>query len=79
LHLGKKDNHTLGTLGSASDRYAQSTLVIDKNKENNTFNISSRFMRSDQDFDPIAIEFYENDYRQTEYIPPREIGSRAKK
>ena len=79
LHLGKKDNHTLGTLGSASDRYAQSTLVIDKNKEDQTFTITSRFMRSDLDFEPIAIQFYDGEYRQVDYQAPRELNTRAKK
>jgi archaellum biogenesis ATPase FlaH len=79
LHLGKKDNHTLGTLGSASDRYAQSTLVIEKNKENQTFTIQSRFMRSDLDFDPIAIQFYDGEYREVDYQAPKEINTRTKK
>ena len=69
LHLGKKDNHTLGTLGSASDRYAQSTLVIEKNVENQTFTISSRFMRSDADFDPISIQYFDGTYRQVSFEP----------
>jgi archaellum biogenesis ATPase FlaH len=79
LHLGKKDNHTLGTLGSASYRYAQSTLVIEKNKENQTFTIQSRFMRSDLDFDPIAIQFYDGEYREVDYQAPKEINTRTKK
>jgi len=32
LHLGKKDMSSIGHIGSASDRYAQSTLTIEKNK-----------------------------------------------
>jgi archaellum biogenesis ATPase FlaH len=78
LHLGKKDNHTLGTLGSASDRYAQSTLVIEKNVDNQTFTISSRFMRSDADFDPISIQYFDGSYRQVSF-EPEQTKSRAKK
>ena len=37
IHLGKKDGETLGHLGSNSDRWAQSTLTISKDKVNKTF------------------------------------------
>jgi len=55
LHLGKKDQNTLGHFGSQSDRYAQSTLKIEKNKDNNTFDLSASFLRSSDDFSPIQI------------------------
>ena len=57
LHLGKKDMQTLGHFGSQSDRYAQSTLKIERNKEQNLFTLSSTFLRSSEDFAPINITY----------------------
>lgn len=64
LHLGKKDLQTLGHFGSQSDRYAQSTLKIEKNKENNTYCLSASFLRSSEDFTPIEI-VWNNGWQQT--------------
>ena len=65
LHLGKKDGHSLGHLGSFSDRYAQSTLVIEKTKAG-TLALSPKYMRSSKDFNPIEIIYNEatKNYRQ---------------
>jgi len=67
LHLGKKDNQTLGHLGSACDRYAQSTLLIEKDKEQQCFTLSSRFMRSDEDFEPVTIKYMNGSYQKYYY------------
>jgi len=58
LHLGKKDLSSIGHIGSASDRYAQSTLVIEKTK-NNSFTCAGKFLRSAPGFTPIEI-YYNN-------------------
>lgn len=65
LHLGKKDGHSLGHLGSFADRYAQSTLIIEKTKQG-TFACAPRFLRSGRDFTPIEIIYNEltKSYRQ---------------
>lgn len=55
LHLGKKDGHTLGHLGSMLDRYCQSVLTIAKDKQKRTFTLEPSFLRSSDDFDPIEI------------------------
>ena len=39
VHLGKRDNHTLGHFGSMVDRYAQSVVEVVKDKENDIFRI----------------------------------------
>jgi Cdc6-like AAA superfamily ATPase len=59
LHLGKKDQNSIGHIGSASDRYAQSTLTIEKNKIGN-FEIKPKFLRSAKDFDTIEITYSTN-------------------
>ena len=56
LHLGKKDQLSLGHIGSASDRYSQSTLIIEKTKTG-TFVCSPKFLRSARDFNPIEIMY----------------------
>jgi hypothetical protein len=56
IHLGKKDGETLGHLGSNSDRWAQSTLTITKDKVNKTFVLESKFLRSAEDINPIIVQ-----------------------
>lgn len=55
LHIGKGNNQTLGHLGSNTDRWANSTLSVEKNKETGQFILKPKFLRSDEDFNPIAI------------------------
>lgn len=65
LHLGKKDLSSIGHLGSASDRYAQSVLNIEKTK-NNSFVCSGKFLRSSAGFSPIEIYFNNNTNKYTQ-------------
>jgi hypothetical protein len=58
LHLGKKDQSSIGHIGSASDRYAQSTLLIEKTKTG-TFTCAPKFLRSAKDFNTIEISYSE--------------------
>jgi AAA domain len=67
LHLGKKEGATLGHLGSATDRYAVSTLEVVKDKEQQTFNLQSRFMRSDIDFEPVCIKNFNGTFQEIPY------------
>lgn len=53
IHLGKKDNHTLGHFGSMIDRYAQSVLEVVKERESGTFELKAKMLRSASDFTPI--------------------------
>jgi|LakMenE01Jun11ns_1017448.scaffolds.fasta_scaffold9909213_1 hypothetical protein len=55
IHQGKTTGgNTLGHLGAMTDRYAQTTLEIIRNKDN-TFTISPKLLRSDKYFDPINL------------------------
>lgn len=69
LHRGKGNDLTLGHLGSMADRVAQSVLKVEKNKERNTFCLSSEFLRSDEDFTPIEIMRSGNEWQQTFHVP----------
>ena len=66
LHQSKSNLATTGHIGSASDRFAQSTLDITKDKEKNTYVLSSRFMRSDSDFEPITLMNFQGIFQQVE-------------
>lgn len=69
VHLGKKDGNTLGHLGSFADRYAQTVLEVVKDKEQQVFTLQSKFMRSDQDFDPISIKNFLGEWQTVHYEP----------
>lgn len=58
LHVGKKDLQSIGHIGSASDRYAQSTLLVEKTK-NKTFTCGPKLLRSAKDFEQIEIIYSE--------------------
>lgn len=70
LHLSKGIGETLGHLGSNTDRWAQSTLLVEKNKEAKQFILRPKFMRSDEDFEPVAIAKWEDRFIQVQYEQP---------
>lgn len=59
LHLSKNTNETLGHLGANTDRWAQSTVTITRNKDTRQLIMAPKFLRSSDDFDPVAIEYSE--------------------
>lgn len=63
LHMSKTSNyaHSLGMLGSFIDRGAQSVIKIEKCKDDPYSSmITSRYLRSDMDFDSYPISFRDN-------------------
>jgi hypothetical protein len=79
LHLGKGGSHeTLGHLGSNTDRWANSTLVVEKDKNNNCYVMKPKFLRSAGDFDPIAITNLNGNWVQTQYIETITINKKGK-
>lgn len=64
LHLGKKDEQTLGHLGSNTDRWAQSTLKLTKNKETQVYTLEAKFLRSAEDFSPVNIKNFNGTWQQ---------------
>jgi hypothetical protein len=77
LHQSKSNLSTTGHIGSASDRFAQSTLDIVKEKEKNAYVLTSRFMRSDSDFDPITLINFNGIFQQVETEHKTSIGKKA--
>lgn len=81
IHTGKKDNHTLGHFGSMADRYAQSVLEVIKDKDNETYELHPKYLRSSADFNPIAIKWSGGGYVETTIINnapqlPKKAGRR---
>lgn len=69
LHLGKSGgNETLGHLGSNTDRWANSTLIVEKDRQTNQFVLKPKFLRSAGDFEPIAITNIEGNWYQQQYL-----------
>lgn len=64
LHLGKKDQNSIGHIGSYLDRKANSVLRIEKNKDQKTIDLVPAFLRSSDDFNPISIQYVGNQWEQ---------------
>ena len=77
LHQSKSNLSTTGHIGSASDRFAQSTLDIVKEKEKNAYVLTSRFMRSDSDFDPITLINFNGVFQQVETEHKTTVSKKA--
>jgi hypothetical protein len=62
LHLGKGNNTSIGHLGAGLDRYAQSVLKVEKDKEKKVYTLSGEdYLRSAAPFTPIDIRYDENE------------------
>jgi len=70
LHLGKGQGETLGHLGSNTDRWSQSTMIVEKNRDVGQFVLRPKYLRSDEDFEPIAISNFNGQWKQVVYIEP---------
>jgi len=72
LHLSKNAGETLGHLGSNTDRWAQSTMTIKRVKETSQLVLEPKFLRSSEDFDPVAISWdeFSGKWRENELIQP---------
>ena len=79
LHLSKNTGETLGHLGANTDRWAQSTVTVRKNKEAAQLVMEPKFLRSAQDFEPVAIVWdeYAQRWRDDHYIIPQEPPKRG--
>ena len=73
LHLGKGQGETLGHLGSNTDRWAQSTLIVEKNKETKQLVLKPKYLRSSDDFEPVAIMNFDGRWQQVPYLQSEQI------
>ena len=72
LHLGKKDQHSIGHIGSFLDRKSQSVLIVQKNKEQKTIDLLPGMLRSTDDFNPLQIQHNGNQWNQVNASPQTE-------
>lgn len=72
LHLGKGGNETLGHLGSNSDRWAQSTLTIEKSKLTKQIVLKPKFLRSSDEFEEVALMNFNGRWHEVPYEPEPE-------
>ena len=56
IHQSKSTNFSLGHLGSFASRFCQSEISVEKNADN-TSTLQATYLRSDENFEPIIIEF----------------------
>lgn len=80
LHRSKSVDKSVGHLGSAADRAAQSVLIVEKNKELKHYILKAEYLRNADDFTPIAI-FYNRQtgaWEQCDYVAPGEKTSGKK-
>ena len=77
LHQSKSNLSTTGHIGANSDRFAQSTLDIVKDKDKNTYVLTSRFMRSDIDFEPVTLMNFNGIFQQVDNDGVKSKGKKA--
>lgn len=78
LHTGKKDGHTIGHYGSMLDRYSQSVLEVVRDKENDLFRLSAKYLRSSAGFADINIQWNGKGYVSIGNFPIATKGKGAK-
>jgi hypothetical protein len=79
LHQGKgTGSQTLGHLGSNTDRWAQSTLEIIKDKDKKTYTLQPRFLRSSDDFEPVVLMNFEGVWAKMQYEGERKTEGKTK-
>lgn len=67
MHTGRSNENSLGHYGAFSDRASQSVLQVQK-EENNSISLLPKYMRSDEDFDPISVMYNKEKYEWEETI-----------
>jgi len=82
LHRSVTNDKSLGHVGSIADRAAQSVLIVEKNKEvvPAQYVLRAEYLRSADDFDPIAIYFNKqlHLWEQCDYIMPEDIQTEGR-
>lgn len=70
IHRGFSSDKSIGQIGSAVDRIAQSVLKVEKNKETKQIVLYSEYLRDDDDIEPIAAYYNKqiSMWEQTEFI-----------
>ena len=56
IHLARKESGLLGHFGSMLERYSQSVLEVVKDRDTKILELKPKFLRSDADFNTIALD-----------------------
>lgn len=69
IHRGFTNDKSIGQVGSAGERAAQTVLIVEKNKETKQYLLKAEYMRDDDEFSPVAICYNTQLqlWQQTEY------------
>lgn len=70
IHRGFSADKSIGQVGSAGERAAQTVLLIEKDKETKQYILKAEYMRDDDEFAPVAI-YYNKQleiWEKTDYI-----------
>lgn len=70
IHRGFSADKSIGQVGSAGERAAQTVLLIEKDKETKQYILKAEYMRDDDEFTPVAI-YYNKQleiWEKTDYI-----------
>jgi hypothetical protein len=66
IHQSKKEAYSLGHLGSAIDRYAESVLLIEKDQSKKFLTMSAQLLRNTIDeFPPVTVQFNGVDFEKS--------------
>lgn len=79
IHLARKDQQLLGHFGSMLERYSQSVLEVRKDQETGILQLFPKYLRSDKDFMPIAINWVGNGFEKCMPPTPKQEYSSNKK
>jgi len=77
LHLGKKEQMSLGHLGSTIDRWARSVMRVEKDKTQKFFTLSDEYQRACAPFEPITLTYF-NGQLTRGYLQPKEKAEAEK-
>ncbi len=80
IHRGFSSDKSIGQIGSEGERAAQTVLLIEKNKETRQYTMRPEYMRDDDEFDTIAIQYNKqlSIWEQAEVIDLANEGKPAK-
>ena len=71
IHLARKESQLLGHFGAMLERYSQSVLEVAKDRETKIMELKAKFMRSDADFNTIAIDRINGEFVLCNPVPEK--------
>jgi len=79
IHLARRESGLLGHFGSMLERYSQSVLEVIKDKETRILELKPKFLRSDADFNTIALDRVNGQLVRCNPVPEKVVPITNKK